>query len=196
MSLAKYSTLCILVAFSLLASGPAFGWECTKLDSEVCACNCYADLNIPGQGTFNLTTSGEMEVEVTECEETPDGREIADMNVKRFDVDASSTPYGSMQIRLDASRTAPASTYVTQIPYQEFPATHDMYAHCTVTFSGLPGVVWRSIQPFHMQSTNVNSIFPSINEDYDLVSQVDFENISNPGVVVGTLTGASITVDH
>lgn len=195
MSFRNYAVILTLTVCAFFFVPPSYGGACTLLDSPRCACNCYADMDIPGQGSFTLGTTGEMQVLLTDCADVA-GIESMEMDVTKFDVDAETTPYGAMQIRLDETRPAPTSTYVANIPYQEYPATHDMYAYCTVTFEDLSGVVWRSIQPFHMRSEDVNSIFPSINEAYELVSEVEFEDVSNPGVVVATLTGANITVDH
>lgn len=185
----------LLAALCLILS-PAQSGVCTKHDSEICACNCLADLEINGQEK-EMAFSGSMDML---CGDSylENGRATTEMAVTAFDVesDVSDPVVGIVTIALDNTRPVATTMWIANQSGSEIPATHTVYAHCTLSFSNLPGVTWRSKNPFVMVNPDATTFQPSINEVYTLAEVVEFEDVSDPGPVVGRLLSSTITVDH
>ncbi len=102
---------------------------------------------------------------------------------------------GTITTTADLSRVANASVIRSNILGFEFPATEDIYFYANTTISSRPGRLYRSIQQVHLNSTNVNSFAPHVNERFTLAGQVDFEDVNIPGVIQFSITSLTVTLN-
>ncbi|MFN7961944.1 MAG: hypothetical protein U0002_11785 [Thermoanaerobaculia bacterium] len=192
---ARFLAAAAFVVALLGPAGPAWGRYCGKPESTVCACNCNSKIEMIGVGVVDVAFSGHMGLYCVRKGVTAEGREFADMISTDFVIHGSHPLLGDIEVRIDRERFQELSNMTSLIPGSSFPARHEVLAHALVTFSSMPGVTWRTINSFRMRSDAVNSFSPAVNEHYELVEPVLFEDVAHPGVIVGKLLSASIVVD-
>ena len=83
--------------------------------------------------------------------------------------------YGTYTFTADAERQPQNSTVVANQAGALYPATADIYANVTGTISGLAGTFTNS-NTCHMQTTNLSTFNPQVNESYSFVDDVVFSN--------------------
>lgn len=171
------------------------GAYCGKPESTVCSCNCHAVMEVSNLGRIQMSFSGHMSLYCTRKGITAQGREFADMISTDFVVKGQHPGLGEIEVRLDRGRFQELSNMTSLIPGESFPARHEVLAHALVTFSAQPGLVWRTINSFRIRSDAVSSFSPAVNERYELVEPVLFENVQNPGAIVGKMVSARVIVD-
>jgi hypothetical protein len=91
---------------------------------------------------------------------------------------------GESKFWLDATRPVTSAIWEKR-PGTEFPAIQEMRFHFFHTFEGMPGRVFRSMNPARMRSDHVAAFPPPPGTVYRLAEPVQLEDISEPGVVIG-----------
>jgi hypothetical protein len=101
----------------------------------------------------------------------------------------TSASLGQITYTLDRSRSSTPTTVVGNVPFEDFPATINIYLPVEATVAINPEARYRSIGEVHLQSTDANSFNPFDGEDrFHLVEPVNFEDVNAPGIVVFTVT--------
>lgn len=116
------------------------------------------------------------------------------LNPVNINVTSTAGALGTINVKLDGTRISTTSQIVSNGPFSTFPATEDVYFYATATVSSLPGKNFRSIQQLHLFSNNVKTFAPHVFEPFTLVSQVDFEDITAPGIIVFSLQSLTVTL--
>ena len=119
---------------------------------------------------------------------------VAELDVTNINVTSNSGALGTVTTTLDPTRLSPRSKIRSNSLASEFPATEDIYFYAQATVSSRPGRIYRSFQPVHLNSPNVKTFGPHLNEVFSLVGKVDFYDINVPNVVAFTLTTLRVTL--
>ncbi|MEP7219004.1 MAG: hypothetical protein ABI876_08795 [Bacteroidota bacterium] len=135
-----------------------------------------------GTGTFTVLASG-----TAPCNAT--------LTPAAININSNAGTFGNVITTLDLSRPITPSTIVSQTAAATFPATEDFFFNANATVSSLPGRQFQSIQPFHFSSNSVLSFNPHRQERFNQVSQVDFQDVNAPGIVVFSVQGTQITLN-
>lgn len=93
---------------------------------------------------------------------------------------------GETRFWLDATRPVTSAIWEKRAG-TEFPAIQEMRFHFFYTFEAMPDRVFRSMTPARMRSDNVAAFPPPPGTVYRLAAPVKLEDVSNPGVAVGTV---------
>lgn len=137
-----------------------------------------------------LTSGGWMDMNVTAVSPDSDIPHWQELEAKGFHSTGYDPMLGNISWDLDVNRQAP----ITRIEANDrtnwgvdFPATCDIYFYVIGTCSNFPGVIYTSTTPVHMRNKDLKTFNPHINETYDLVDPVDFEDAA--GNIAFTVTG-------
>ena len=144
---------------------------------------------------YNLPFDGGMWIECVDTGTTISGLWWWKQMVIGFSGTTFDPILGTIHIDLDSTRNQDTSMIVSNVIGQNFPATHDVYAHARVTFSSEPGIIYRSKNPFHMFNNAITSFaVPGQPQTYNVANDVEFENVALPGPVVFTMVPTPMTV--
>lgn len=144
--------------------------------------NVYpTSLFAPGSGTFEITNT-----QTNPCQ--------ARLKPRSGSTSVVHPALGIITTTFDESRQSTESTIISNQDDAEFPATENIYFYAEVTISSQPGKKYRSIQEVHFSSNNVTSFNPHVDEVFNLVNPVDFEDVNEPGAVAFTLQSGSVTL--
>jgi hypothetical protein len=151
-------------------------------------CPGRATISLDNGTVLNSTGTMTMHVVTNSAPDDPVHRQT--LSPVSFDASGDDPALGHVTWTLDASRTVEETVIQGNNVGEDFPATCDIIFYVQGTFSSQPGITYRSMTPIHMRSTNLQSFNPHINETYQLVDPVQFENADNPdGGVAFTITG-------
>lgn len=135
--------------------------------------------------TYQVSMVGSMVFSVTQVSETPCRVLFAPVQMSCTGVHPQ---LGTLTLTLDNTRT---STNCVVAPNQEgtpYPASTDVYAYLRLTIAAKPGVTYQSLQELHLICGDVDPFCgPHVPNVYSVGGSVDFEDITNPGVVAFTL---------
>lgn len=101
--------------------------------------------------------------------------------------------YGQYSFSLDASRPATQTVVTANQPGQDFPATANVYTNVRGTISGLAGTFTNSTE-IHIQTTNLLTFAPQLNEQYTFVNDVQFTSENGDGTSFTIPAGATVTL--
>jgi hypothetical protein len=179
---------------------PRPGGSRGNCNPDLATCNDVHDVTLYlGDTTqapsFNVTLSGGMTLRCYDTGTTTDGKWWWKQDVTRFEGTGTETTLGTVHVFLDSSRTSTQAYMVSNVAGDEWPKRHDVYAYAKLTISAFPGVVYRSINQFHMYNTAITSFAQTGTQTtYDVASTVNFEDSANPGVVVFSVPPTPTTV--
>ena len=145
--------------------------------------------SLTGLGTFTEVPSGEptrLMVEVENHFISRNGLKTVPLKVVSIGGKGFAEGIGETRFWLDATRPVTGAIWEKR-PGTEFPAIQEMRFHFFYTVEAMPGKVFRSINPARMRSDNVTAFPPTPGTVYRLVEPVKLEDISDPGVVVGSI---------
>lgn len=145
---------------------------------------------------YETDYTGYMEIACIDTGSTPTGHWWWKHRSSGFQVTGTEATLGTVTVYLDATRTQPDG-YLTSLTIgNEFPASHHVYAYARATMSSQPSTIFQSTAPFHMYNNSVNSFgVPGSNIQYTVASDIDFENVANPGTVVFTVKASPTVVN-
>ena len=146
----------------------------------------------PAGNIYNPTSTGVGQFTVTSTTTNPCSATLAPNAINVTSVDPV---LGTITTTLDPTRVALPSVIRSILAGSEFPATEDIYFFARATISSRPGKAYRSIQQVHLFSQNVRSFAPHVNEPFTLAGQVQFEDVTLPGVVAFTLTQLTLQLN-
>lgn len=193
-NLSRTSRLSLLLIFSLLFVVPTADAANCKQQSANCPCSCSSVIDLDGIGQFQFNTTGTMGLEKTTEEQVAAGVCAAWYLSTAFEAFGTHPVLGDISIQLDPSRQAPDGALVNTVPFQEFPADHDVFAYAYVSMTGLPGMVLRTVEPLQLRGEGVSSFGEGRLESYFLVAPVDLEDVDSPGLIRGRLLSADIQI--
>ncbi|MEM7483512.1 MAG: hypothetical protein AAF481_20320 [Acidobacteriota bacterium] len=189
------------ITFSLLVAGVVMAGKSTtetpQLPSdqnEACLCNKNANLVIPGMGTFRAQLHGSINVGATNLAVGVDGRQFVPLNVKGYTERGWVDGLGDTHVWLDKSRPTTGSFLREITPGTGFPAVQEIHMHFMMTTDGLPGRMFRTLEPVVLRSEEVNSFPPPKGTSYHTVGDVIFEDVDEPGVEAARIVDVSVKV--
>jgi hypothetical protein len=153
-----------------------------------CLLDCRPRVNILGVGTFqmNSTSGSQVLAEAGEPFLSEQGQTTVPLRLASFGGTASAEGLGGTRFWLDASRPVPSAVW-EKVPGTGSPVSLELRFHFFYTVDALPGKTFRSIQPAVMRAENLPSFPPPPGSVCLLVSPVPFEDVDQPGVVVGSV---------
>lgn len=158
--------------------------------AAICGIKSYEEahlVQINGAGTFQESAVGEANpiiVRVEKQYKLKTGQKVVPLRAVALSGEGFAEGIGGTRYWLDPTRPVKSAIW-EKTPGTEFPAIQEMRFHFFYTFEGMPGKVYRSINPARMRSNNVRAFPPPSGTTYRLMEPVELEEVSNPGVVVG-----------
>lgn len=158
--------------------------------AAICGVKSYEEahlVQINGAGTFQESAVGEANpiiVRVEKQYKLKTGQKVVPLRAVALSGEGFAEGIGGTRYWLDPTRPVKSAIW-EKTPGTEFPAIQEMRFHFFYTFEGMPGKVYRSINPARMRSNNVRAFPPPSGTTYRLMEPVELEEVSNPGVVVG-----------
>ena len=116
------------------------------------------------------------------------------LNPTAINITSNEPTLGVISTTLDPTRPSTPARIQSLNIGSDFPAREDISFFARATVSSRPGVTYRSIQEVHLNSGNVNTFNPHVNEVFNLVQPVDFEDIAHPGHIAFTLRVLRVTL--
>ncbi|HVZ38099.1 MAG TPA: hypothetical protein VHI13_02395 [Candidatus Kapabacteria bacterium] len=156
-------------------------------------CNASVNATLSGQLVGPISVSGPATFEWVATSAPGAQIAFADLQPRAVGHGGNNPQYGNVTLNLDASRESANSRIEAQVAGQAFPATSRLRFQATVTVSSRPGVTYRSQSEIVIENTNLTH-WPHNNDVYSQVGSTNFEDAAHPGIVVFTLSGASVTV--
>jgi len=193
-NLIRPSRLSLLLAFVLLFVAPTADAANCKQQSANCPCSCASVIDLYGIGQFQFNTTGTMGLVKTTDEQVASGVCAAWYQSTAFEAFGTHPVLGDISIQLDPSRQPPDGALINTVPFEDFPADHDVFAYALVSMTGLPGTVLRTTEPLHLRGEGVNSFGEGLLESYFLAQPVDLEDVESPGLIRGRLLSADIQI--
>jgi len=168
---------------------------CTTVGT-MCSCN-HNGVVLRMNGTDHMADfAGSMNLSCVDTGTTQNGLWWWKHISSGFSVTGTEATLGTINVVLDGTRTAPDSYMTSLTVGSTFPASHHVYAYAKATLSAFPGITYRSTTPFHMYNNSINSFgVAGAHTSYTVDSDVDFEDISNPGVVAFTVKASPTIVN-
>lgn len=168
---------------------------CTTVGTN-CSCNHNSVVIAMNGNNHTADFSGEMSINCVDAGTDASGLWWWKHSAAGFSVTGTEATLGTINVYLDGSRTQPDSYLRSLTVGNKFPASHHVYAYARATMSSLPGVTYRSTAPFHMYNNSVSSFgVASAHISYTVDTDIDFEDIANPGVVAFTVRASPTIVN-
>jgi hypothetical protein len=142
----------------------------------------------PTEADTELQFSGEVYQEIQWEGVDDSGRQIAELAIVKFHMQAKHPVFGEIDISLDATRPGNIARLNAVTPGQKFPVIHTTQLHVVATVSTQPGMVLQSAGPALTFKSEPLSEWPPKENIYRLATKVDFEPRFNKGVVVMSST--------
>jgi hypothetical protein len=176
-------------------------WTCRQYQSTICACNKERVVISMGNGdginnTYTTSFAGQLTLECVDETETDGGLQAWALVPTAFSGTAVEPTLGTITVALDQTRASNLSTMTALSADAAFPRSHEVFAYTTITMSSTPGIVYRSLQQFHMRNNAIPSFgVADAHITYDVLNDVDFEDPANPGVVVFTVHATPVVIN-
>lgn len=183
----KQRIVCIVVASGRVALNLADGTTAT-LSAEA-----------SGDANFTSVANAPDEPRNPDAPDNPDAPGDPDVAVAQstfslnsITITGTDPVYGTYTFTADATRPPQNSTVVANQADALYPATANIYANVTGTISGLAGT-FTNETTCHMQTTNLTTFNPQVNEKYTFVDDVTFSNGSGTSFTIKA--GTSVTLN-
>ncbi|MEM7048067.1 MAG: hypothetical protein AAF604_00320 [Acidobacteriota bacterium] len=187
------------IAVALALTAPAFAGkgqipQLPEDTIETCICTKAATIDVPGLGTFDAQLRGSISVGSFNVNVATDGTRNLPLNVKGYNERGYVDGLGETTVWLDKSRPVTGSFLREITPGTGFPAVQEMHMHFMMITEGLPGRMFRTLEPVILRSEAVDSFPPPKGTRYEPVTEVVFEDVENPGVLAVRITDVSVKV--
>lgn len=169
---------------------------CPPVHPEECFEGCTADkeVTIDGLGTFQTKSTGSSPMIARVGRPfLRNGVKTVPLQLISLDGTAFAEGVGETRFWLDASRPVTSAVW-ERVPSTEFPAIQEVRFHFFYTVDAMPDKVYRSMNPAIMRTDNLHSFPPPPGTPYRLVSPVNLEEISQPGVVAGRVVDNQVVI--
>lgn len=169
---------------------------CPPVHPEDCVEGCTADkeVSIEGVGTFETKSTGSSPMIARVGRPfVRNGLKTVPLQLVSLDGTAFAEGVGETRFWLDASRPVTSAVW-ERVSGTEFPAIQEMRFHFFYTVEAMPDKVYRSMNPAIMRTDNLHSFPPPPGTHYRLVSPVNLEEISRPGVVAGRVVDNEVVI--
>jgi hypothetical protein len=153
-----------------------------------CLLSCLPKVSIQGVGTFQMdsTDGARILAEAGEPFISAQGQTTVPLRLASFGGTAFAEGLGGTHFWLDTSRPVPSAVW-EKVPGTGSPVVLEMRFHFFYALDAMPGKTFRSVLPAVMRADDLPSFPPPPGSVCLLVSPVPFEDVAQPGVVLGSV---------
>jgi hypothetical protein len=184
-----WTRLAIALAVLVVAGAGLFVWAPSSTAAvnipppgtiDVCAGFKSHPVRFPGGPIVTSTTTGGIQVQVGDHFVTSDSRNGANLNIQLLQSSGQVEGLGFVEVGIDSTRSAGASTVVANQKGSDYPATQTMKFFPTITIDGKE---YRAIDAANLVNTSVASTPPPVGTTYVLTNEIRLESVDSPGKV-------------
>jgi hypothetical protein len=145
-------------------------------------CSGFKDhpVRFPGGPIIDSHTDGGIVVQVGNHFQTTDRRNGANLSIQKLQSSGEVQGLGFVEVGIDSTRSAGASTVVANQTGSDYPATQTMRFFPTITIDGQQ---YRALDAANLVNTSVASTPPPVGTVYVLTNEIRLESVDKPGQV-------------